>query len=150
MIESQESESPANDDISVAKDEISGNEDVPTDHNDSTTANNDAPAPNSDATKLKMDPTADKFVMTADLFSRLTADQLRYTKELNRLTIKSYQPTIVRNLIVLHGAAKSSVKAAEAARIRSLGIKDGTGKVKGAPKWFCKKISQLLTARYVF
>ena len=94
-----------------------------------------------------MDSTLDKFEMTADLYGRLTSDQQRYSKELNRLTIKSYQPTIVRNLIVLHGAAKSSVKAAEAARIKSLGVKVGSGKVKGAPKWFCKKVAELLTAR---
>ena len=87
-------------------------------------------------TKLNMDPSADKFVMTADLYSRLSADQQRYTKELTRIVIKSYQPTIVRNLIVLAGSAK--------------GIKAGIKTIvfiKPAPKWFSKKISELLTER---
>ena len=87
-------------------------------------------------TKLNMDPSADKFVMTADLYSRLSADQQRYTKELTRIVVKSYQPTIVRNLIVLAGSAK--------------GIKAGIKTIvfiKPAPKWFSKKISELLTER---
>ncbi len=83
-------------------------------------------------TKLNMDPSADKFVMTADLYSRLSADQQRYAKELTRIVVKSYQPTIVRNLIVLAGSAK--------------GAKTGV-KTKPAPKWFLKKISELLTER---
>ena len=87
-------------------------------------------------TKLNMDPSADKFVMTADLYSRLSADQQRYAKELTRIVVKSYQPTIVRNLIVLAGSAK--------------GIKAGIKTIvfiKPAPKWFSKKISELLTER---
>ena len=87
-------------------------------------------------TKLNMDPSADKFVMTADLYSRLSADQQRYAKELTRIVVKSYQPTIVRNLIVLAGSAKGA----------KTDIKTKTV-IKTAPKWFSKKISELLTER---
>jgi len=87
-------------------------------------------------TKLNMDPSADKFVMTADLYSRLSADQQRYAKELTRIVVKSYQPTIVRNLIVLAGSAKGA----------KTDIKTKTV-IKPAPKWFSKKISELLTER---
>eukprot|EP00088_Acartia_fossae_P066531 TRINITY_DN8255_c0_g1_i2.p1 TRINITY_DN8255_c0_g1~~TRINITY_DN8255_c0_g1_i2.p1 ORF type:complete len:1085 (-),score=304.99 TRINITY_DN8255_c0_g1_i2:578-3832(-) len=86
---------------------------------------------------LKMDSSEDKFVMTEDLYARLTADQQRYRKELDRMLVKCYQPTVVRNLIVLHGSSKGT---------KNSGV-GGKKAAKPAPKWFSKKISELLTAR---
>jgi len=95
-----------------------------------------ATSESSNQAEIEIDPTEDKFVMTEDLFKRLSADQERYRKELTRLTQKSYQPTVVRNLIVLQGSAKGTKKSGE--------MKDA---VKPAPKWFYKKISEMLTGR---
>ena len=95
-----------------------------------------ATSESSNQAEIEIDPTEDKFVMTEDLFKRLSADQERYRKELTRLTHKSYQPTVVRNLIVLQGSAKGTKKSG--------GMKDA---VKPAPKWFYKKISEMLTGR---
>jgi len=90
----------------------------------------------SNEAQIEIDTTEDKFVMTEDLFKRLSADQERYRKELTRLTEKCYQPTVVRNLIVLQGSAKGTKN--------SSGSKDA---VKPAPKWFYKKVSEMLTGR---
>ena len=72
----------------------------------------------------------DKFVMTDALHQRLSADQKLYSAELSRIVEKSYQPMVVKNLLVLHGSAKDKGKES-----------------KTPPKWFSKKISELLTAR---
>jgi hypothetical protein len=71
-----------------------------------------------------------KFIMTPDLFVRLSEDQARFRKELERILERSYQPNLVKNLLVLQGSSKESKEG---------GI--------SSPRWFSKKISELLTER---
>lgn len=65
------------------------------------------------------------FVMTNELFVRLSNDQERYKQDLERLLEKNYQPTVIKNLLILHSKSKEFKP----------------------PKWFSKKVSELLSGR---
>jgi len=71
----------------------------------------------------------DAFVMTQELFDRLSKDQERFKSELDKIIDKTYQPLIVKYLLVLQSNSKSS-----------------TAK---CPKWFSKTVSNLLSSRLV-
>lgn len=67
----------------------------------------------------------DAFVMTFELHERLSKDQERFKLELEKLLTKTYQPLVVKSLLVLQSSTKFA---------------------KG-PKWFPKTVSQLLSSR---
>jgi hypothetical protein len=92
---------------------------------DSTDTNKD-----SSSKESSPDNVTAKFEMTPDLFFRLSADQTRFRTELERILERSYQPSLVKSLLVLQGSAKES--------------KDGA---VSSPRWFSKKISEMLTER---
>lgn len=70
------------------------------------------------------------FVMTQELYERLTNDQIRFKVELDKIVTKTYQPLIVKNLLILH--SKSSSKGP---------------KIKRPPKWFVNTIGMMLSER---
>jgi len=67
----------------------------------------------------------ESFVMTNELHERLTMDQERFKVELDKILTKTYQPLVVKSLLVL----QSSTKVAK------------------APKWFSKTVGQFLSSR---
>jgi len=71
----------------------------------------------------------DAFVMTHDLYERLSKDQERFKKELDRIIEKTYQPSIVKHLLVLQSSSDN--------------------KSQKTPKWFTSTISNLLSSRLV-
>lgn len=71
----------------------------------------------------------DAFVMTHDLYERLSKDQERFKSELDRIIEKTYQPSIVKYLLVLQSSSDT--------------------KVRKTPKWFTSTISNLLSSRLV-
>jgi len=71
----------------------------------------------------------DAFVMTPDLHDRLSKDQERFKSELDKIIEKTYQPLIVKYLLVLQSNSGS--------------------KSSKSPKWFCKTVSNLLSSRLV-
>ena len=75
----------------------------------------------------------DKFVMTSDLHERLSNDQARFKLCLSGIIERNYQPTVIKQLMVLQGSASEKKN------------KDS----KPAPKWFTKKVSELLSGRLV-
>ena len=67
----------------------------------------------------------DAFVMTAELYQRLVKDQERFKEELERILERTYQPLVVKSLLVLQSCSKNPK----------------------SPKWFVKTVSQLLSSR---
>ena len=65
------------------------------------------------------------FVMTAELHTRLSRDQERFKEELERILSKTYQPLVVKSLLVLQSGCK----------------------VAKAPRWFVTKVGRLLSER---
>lgn len=80
----------------------------------------------------------DKFEMTEGLYKRLSTDQVHFAAQLTRIVEKSYQPMVVKHLLVLHGSAKDKSRQAI-----------GGEQSAPPPKWFSRRVSQLLTARLV-
>jgi len=71
----------------------------------------------------------DAFIMTPDLHERLSKDQERFKVELEKIIEKTYQPLIVKFLLILQSNSEN--------------------KTFKTPKWFSKTISSLLSARLV-
>jgi len=71
----------------------------------------------------------DAFVMTTELYERLSKDQVRFKSELDRIIEKTYQPLIVKYLLVLQS--------------------NSGGDGKKCPKWFCKTVNSLLSSRLI-
>ena len=65
------------------------------------------------------------FEMTAELHQRLSKDQERFKLELERILDKTYQPLVVRSLLVLQSSCKASK----------------------APRWFVNRVGSLLSSR---
>jgi len=65
------------------------------------------------------------FEMTAELHQRLSKDQERFKLELERILEKTYQPLVVRSLLVLQSSCKASK----------------------APRWFVNRVGSLLFSR---
>ena len=70
----------------------------------------------------------DNFVMTFDLYERLSEDQTRFLGELNGILDHTYQPTVVKYLLIILG---------------SCNVKTG----QKPPKWFVRSIQTLLSLR---
>ena len=70
----------------------------------------------------------ENFVMTVDLYERLSQDQARFQTELNNIVDKSYQPMVVKFLLML------------------LGNRDDKKGIK-PPKWFMKSVQVMLSSR---
>lgn len=70
----------------------------------------------------------DNFVMTDDLYKRLSEDQVRFLGELNKILDETYQPTVVKHLLIILGGCN---------------VKTG----KKPPKWFVKSIQTRLSSR---
>ncbi len=87
----------------------------------------------------------DKFVMTEELYERLSADQEKYRAELTALVERTYQPTIVKNLIILQ--SNSSPPTTEAVPPRA--AQKGAKKATVAPSWFSRRVGELLSGRLV-
>merc|ERR1719443_1908368 len=66
--------------------------------------------------------------MTVDLYERLSQDQARFQTELNNILDKSYQPMVVKFLLML------------------LGNRDDKKGIK-PPKWFMKSVQVMLSSR---
>ena len=73
----------------------------------------------------------DNFVMTSDLYERLVEDQTRFGVELTNIMENSYQPLIVRSLLVLLSSEQVKSPA------------------RRPPKWFTKSLQTLLSSRLV-
>ena len=73
----------------------------------------------------------DSFVMTSELYERLSEDQARFGVELTNILERSYQPLIVRSLLVLLSGA------------------EGKAGTRRPPKWFTKTLQALLSSRLV-
>jgi len=71
----------------------------------------------------------ESFVMTVPLYERLSSDQERFKQDLNKLIDKTYQPAIVKNLMILQ-----SIPAAKKSK---------------TPKWYGKTVTSLLSSRLV-
>ena len=67
----------------------------------------------------------DAFEMTAELHQRLSKDQERFKVELDKILEKTYQPLVVRSLLVLQSSCKASK----------------------APRWFVSRVGSLLSSR---
>ena len=65
------------------------------------------------------------FEMTGELHQRLSKDQERFKVELERILDKTYQPLVVRSLLVLQSSCKASK----------------------APRWFVNRVGSLLSSR---
>merc|ERR1719270_1496875 len=70
----------------------------------------------------------ENFIMTVDLYERLSQDQARFQTELNNILDKSYQPMVVKFLLML------------------LGNRDDKKGIK-PPKWFMKSVQVMLSSR---
>ena len=81
-----------------------------------------------DETKDDIEVKDDNFVMTEDLYERLTQDQERFRAELEKILEKSYQPLLVKCLLIL------------------LGGRDTKKKDERPPMWFLKSIQALLSS----
>lgn len=82
--------------------------------------------------------------MTEDLFNRLTADQDKYRRELAAIVERTYQPTIVKNLIVLQSNSAPPPKSSS-----SPPFKTPKPAAVVAPKWFSRRVGELLSGRLV-
>jgi len=71
----------------------------------------------------------DAFVMTPELYDRLSKDQERFKADLQKIIEKTYQPLIVKYLLILHG--------------------DPESKTFKTPKWFSRTVNNLLSSRLV-
>jgi len=74
----------------------------------------------------------EKFVMTSELHERLSNDQARFKLSLENIIIRNYQPTVIKQLLVLQGNAKDKKRVG-----------------KASPKWFTKRVSELLSERLI-
>jgi len=79
--------------------------------------------------KSEIEVNEETFVMTHELFDRLSEDQERFKSELNKIIEKTYQPLIVKYLLILQSNSKNPNTK--------------------CPKWFSKTVSNLLSARLV-
>lgn len=73
-------------------------------------------APSSSPTSCssgKQDNSGEEFVMTPELWGRLQEERSYFKKCFLSLINKLYQPLIIRELILLHGSARSKVSYAE-------------------------------------
>ena len=75
----------------------------------------------------------DNFVMTPDLYERLVQDQERFKAELATIVEKSYQPLLVKDLVILLSCSADS---------------NAPEKMK-PPKWFSRAVAAMLSARLV-
>ena len=73
----------------------------------------------------------DKFVMTEELYERLSDDQERFGGQLSSILEKTYQPLVVRSLLVLLSNAETKESPAR------------------PPKWFSRTVQALLSSRLV-
>ena len=73
----------------------------------------------------------DKFVMTEELYERLSDDQERFGVQLSNIMEQTYQPLIVRSLLVLLSQSEA---------------KEGGAR---PPKWFTRTLQALLSSRLV-
>jgi hypothetical protein len=61
------------------------------------------------SSSIKQDNAAEEFVMTPELWGRLQEERSYFKKCFLSLINKLYQPLIIRELILLHGSARSKV-----------------------------------------
>jgi hypothetical protein len=101
-----------------------------------------APPSAKENTEEKVAVVEDKFIMTEELYERLSADQEKYRAELTTLVERTYQPTIVKNLIILQ--SNSAPPTTEAVPLRK-----GAKKATAAPSWFSRRVGELLSGRLV-
>ena len=80
-------------------------------------------------TEVELELKEEEFVMTEELYERLSDDQERFGGQLDSIIEKTYQPLIVRSLLVLLSNSK-----------------DGPTQ---PPKWFSKTVQALLSSRLV-
>jgi len=71
----------------------------------------------------------DAFIMTPELYDRLSEDQQRFKADLQVIIEKTYQPLIVKYLLILQGNPES--------------------KTSKTPKWFSRTVNHLLSSRLV-
>jgi hypothetical protein len=86
----------------------------------------------------------EKFVMTEELYERLSADQEKYRAELTALVERTYQPTIVKNLIILQSNSSPTTEA-----VPPKAAQKGGKKAPAAPSWFSRRVGELLSGRLV-
>merc|ERR1719436_158759 len=77
---------------------------------------------------IELELKEEKFVMTEELYERLSDDQERFGAQLTNIIENTYQPLIVRSLLVL--------------------LSHSEGKEK-PPKWFTRTVQALLSSRLV-
>ena len=92
-----------------------------------------------------MDPVLEKFLMSDELYERLTADQAKYRRELTAIVERTYQPTIVKNLLVLQSNSPPPTKTPAAKKV----AKKPTAVNAAPPKWFARQVGELLSGRLV-
>ena len=92
-----------------------------------------------------MDPVLENFLMTDELYERLTADQAKYRRELTAIVERTYQPTIVKNLLVLQSNSPPPTKTPAAKKV----AKKPTAVTAAPPKWFARQVGELLSGRRV-
>ena len=94
-----------------------------------------------------MDPVLENFLMTDELYERLTADQAKYRRELTAIVERTYQPTIVKNLLVLQSNSPPPAKTPAAATKKA--VKKPNAATAAPPKWFARRVGELLSGRLV-
>jgi len=69
----------------------------------------DVPSSSSSSSSGRQDNNGEEFVMTPELWGRLQEERSYFKKCFLSLINKLYQPLIIRELILLHGSARSKV-----------------------------------------
>ena len=69
----------------------------------------EAPSSSYSSSSGRQDNTGEEFVMTPELWGRLQEERSYFKKCFLSLINKLYQPLIIRELILLHGSARSKV-----------------------------------------
>jgi len=87
----------------------------------------------SETTEKGIEVREETFVMTEDLYNRLSNDQARFKNELDKIVSKTYQPLVVKNLLILQSNSSNSSEANK--------------KKPKPPKWFVKTVGSLLSER---